>query len=97
MPLQRRQQVRTFDHSRVRDPVVAYGSVIDMRNAKQTSDPSAELVGLIYELLDAHEDTVRLALEMGGDEQWAAHIDYLRRLQRVGREALARETVAAAS
>jgi hypothetical protein len=68
-----------------------------MQNAKQTCDPSAALVGLIYELLDAHEDTVRLALEIDGDEQWAAHIDYLRRLERVGHEALARETVAAAS
>jgi hypothetical protein len=48
-------------------------------------------------LLDAHDDTVRLALETGVDEHWAAHLDYLRRLQRVGREALAHETVVALS
>jgi hypothetical protein len=47
------------------------------------------LTELVYELLDAHEDTARLARELGCDPRWAAHLDYLRRLQRVGREALA--------
>jgi hypothetical protein len=47
---------------------------------------------LVYELLDAHVDTMRLAddLNLGTDPAWAAHLDYLRDLQRVGREALAR-------
>jgi hypothetical protein len=44
---------------------------------------------LVYELLDAHVDTMRLAHELDGDAAWAAHLDYLRDLQRVGREALA--------
>jgi hypothetical protein len=45
---------------------------------------------LVYELLDAHEDTMRLARPLSDDECWAAHLDYLRDLQRVGREGLAR-------
>jgi hypothetical protein len=44
---------------------------------------------LVYELLDAHVDTMRLAHDLDGDAAWAAHLDYLRDLQRVGREALA--------
>jgi hypothetical protein len=44
---------------------------------------------LVYELLDAHLDTMRMAGELDGDPAWAAHLDYLRDLQRVGREALA--------
>jgi hypothetical protein len=45
---------------------------------------------LIYELLDAHVDTMRMADGLDGDPGWAAHLDYLRDLQRVGHEALAR-------
>lgn len=44
---------------------------------------------LVYELLDAHVDTMRMARELDTDPAWAAHLDYLRDLQRVGREALA--------
>ena len=46
------------------------------------------LVALVYELLDAHHDTVDLARQLG-DERWRAHRDYLRALQRTGRELLA--------
>jgi hypothetical protein len=49
---------------------------------------------LLYELLDAHDDTVRLAAGPQSDLRWRAHLDYLRQLQRVGREALAHMTVA---
>ena len=52
-----------------------------------------ELALLIYELLDAHDDTVRLGDGLESDLRWRAHLDYLRGLQRVGREALARGTV----
>ena len=45
---------------------------------------------LVYELLDAHIDTMRMAHDLDEDPAWAAHLDYLRDLQRVGREALAR-------
>jgi len=45
---------------------------------------------LVYELLDAHVDTMRMADHLNDDPAWGAHLDYLRDLQRVGREALAR-------
>jgi hypothetical protein len=45
---------------------------------------------LVYELLDAHVDTMRMARDLDEDPAWAAHLDYLRDLQRVGRETLAR-------
>ena len=44
---------------------------------------------LIYELLEAHLDTADLARDLVSDPAWAAHLDYLRALQRVGRETLA--------
>ncbi|MFZ0381406.1 MAG: hypothetical protein WCD11_11230 [Solirubrobacteraceae bacterium] len=49
-----------------------------------------EIAALVYELLDAHADTVVLADDLVEDGRWAAHVDYLRNLQRVGRETLAR-------
>jgi hypothetical protein len=50
---------------------------------------SATLSEFVYELLDAHDDTMQLATDQIGDLSWEAHLDYLRRLQRVGRELLA--------
>jgi hypothetical protein len=44
---------------------------------------------LVYELLDAHADTAELAGDLSSDPGWAAHLDYLRALQRIGRETLA--------
>lgn len=58
--------------------------------------PADYLGRLVYELLDAHEDTMRLATTLAVDEEWAAHLDYLRDLQRVGRERLARAGAVAA-
>jgi hypothetical protein len=54
------------------------------------------LADLVYELLDAHEDTARLVADTEADPQWEAHLDYLRGLQRIGREALAKFTASAA-
>jgi hypothetical protein len=58
--------------------------------------PSAQdLTLLVYELLDAHDDTARLAVELAPDlswevqVRWEVHLGYLRDLQRLGREALA--------
>ena len=48
------------------------------------------LAALAYELLDAHADTAQLADGLPDDPSWAAHLDYLRALQRTGREILAR-------
>jgi hypothetical protein len=53
-------------------------------------DTGAGLVALAYELLDAHSDTAQLADGLPYDPPWAAHLDYLRALQRKGREMLAR-------
>jgi hypothetical protein len=47
---------------------------------------------LVDELIDAHDDTVRLSEELVSDWRWEAHIWYLRSLRRVGREALAAAT-----
>jgi hypothetical protein len=61
-----------------------------MRSKSATS--KTELVTLVYELLDAHHDTVELTSEIGLDcsnMRWRGHLDYLRALQRIGREALA--------
>jgi hypothetical protein len=54
------------------------------------SASAAGLAALAYELLDAHSDTAQLADGLEGDRYWAAHLDYLRTLQRKGRETLAR-------
>jgi hypothetical protein len=61
-------------------------------NTKPIVEPTETLAALVYELLDAHDDTVRLAADQIEDQRWAAHVDYLRQLQRVGRETLSRTT-----
>ncbi len=62
-----------------------------MLNARPIGVTSVDyLTELVYELLDAHQDTTRLAAEAVPGARWDAHLDYLRDLQRVGREALAR-------
>jgi hypothetical protein len=48
----------------------------------------AHVEALVYELLDAHADTVLLADELADDPDWSAHLDYLRALQREGRSLL---------
>jgi hypothetical protein len=50
----------------------------------------ADLTRLVYELLDAHDDTARLAADLATDPRWQVHLDYLRDLQRHGRQSLAR-------
>jgi hypothetical protein len=50
---------------------------------------------LIYELLDAHDDTAHMAAELTCDPVWQAHVEYLRALQRKGREVLAQMAVEA--
>jgi hypothetical protein len=49
-----------------------------------------EVLALIYELLDAHADTIELRTQTCDELAWAAHLDYLRALQRKSRELLAR-------
>jgi hypothetical protein len=54
------------------------------------AEACAALSELAYELLDAHTDTAQLVDGRPYDPSWAAHLDYLRALQRTGREMLAR-------
>lgn len=72
----------------------------DSCNDRTEREPSARLVELTYELLDAGFDTLEL-LDRGADTAgttvdtmslgWALHADYLRALQRRGREIVAAE------
>jgi hypothetical protein len=48
-----------------------------------------QLSRLVYELLDAHADTICMGEGLAGDLEWGAHLEYLRGLQRVSREVLA--------
>jgi hypothetical protein len=89
-----RTSVRNSDHrrkDRVRrtvHPVTRrIETVLDANKSAVTA--GGYVTELVYELLDAHVDTMRLAHDLDGDPAWAAHLDYLRDLQRVGREALA--------
>jgi len=63
-----------------------------IRRSRQPAEPAvlADLAALVYELLDAHSDTADLAAELSDEITWAAHLDYLRALQRTARESLAR-------
>jgi hypothetical protein len=58
--------------------------------ARDTSPELSELTRWVYELLDAHRDTASLAADLECDQEWRAHLDYLRDLQRHARESLAR-------
>jgi hypothetical protein len=58
-------------------------------NANESTVTTGDVIELVYELLDAHADTTRMAAGIDDDSAWAAHLDYLRDLQRIGREALA--------
>jgi hypothetical protein len=67
-----------------------WGSERFVRSAGQTKVPAAiDTIALIYELLDAHDDTARLVREAADTPLWDVHLEYLRRLQRAGREVLA--------
>ena len=62
-----------------------------LSRARATADGyDDDTITLIYELLDAHQDTAEIAQDLSDDPEWAAHLDYLRALQRIGREMLAR-------
>ena len=63
-----------------------------MREHTQLGD---ELVLLVYELLDADDDTCRLATEPARQLAWTDHLEYLRALQRKVREMVAAAQVSA--
>ena len=58
-------------------------------NARADTGPCERLICLIYELLDAHDDTARIAAGLALDPPWQLHLVYLRDLQRLGREVVA--------
>lgn len=64
-----------------------------MRTQVSTLIADEQLVLLIYELLDAHADTALMVAGHPRDLAWRAHLDYLRALQRKGRELLAQTTL----
>ena len=66
------------------------GSLIPS-DVSRAGAPMSDLGALIYELLDAHADTADLAAELLEDPRWDAHLDYLKALQRLGREMLTRD------
>jgi hypothetical protein len=49
----------------------------------------AELIRLADELLEAQLDTAELAEPLSAEPGWEVHLEYLRALQRRGRELLA--------
>jgi hypothetical protein len=51
-----------------------------------------QLTLLVDELIEAHEDTMRLSADLELGWRWEAHLCYLRELERLGREALAAAT-----
>jgi hypothetical protein len=54
------------------------------------SDATSIEIALIYELLDAHDDTAQMTSALEFDPSWELHLEYLRALQRKGREVVAR-------
>jgi hypothetical protein len=72
-------------------PPTPHAAATDTRSGDRQpdADTGAGLAALAYELLDAHADTAQLADGLRCDWSWAAHLDYLRALQRKGREMLA--------
>lgn len=70
-------------------PVPATASEVDGRIHRVHDLATRFDVELVYELLDAHADTADLAAEFRCEPRWAAHLDYLRALQRTARETLA--------
>jgi hypothetical protein len=59
------------------------------RGAPDDDEQPPVLLELVHELLDAHQDTVRLAGERGCEAALCERLDYLRALQRAGHETLA--------
>jgi hypothetical protein len=60
-----------------------------LMNARPDTGACERLICLVYELLDAHDDTARIAAGLAPDPIWQPHLAYLRDLQRLGREMVA--------
>ena len=64
-------------------------TIDDQRPNGTRAHPDNELVLLVYELLDALDDTSRIAIQPARELVWPAHLEFLRALQRKGREIVA--------
>ena len=65
-------------------------SLLEIPTGSPGAERAEQLARLVYELLDAHADTEQLVRGPSTRLLWCAHLDYLRDLQRTGREILAR-------
>jgi hypothetical protein len=87
--------VETFIAAVARGPAPARSGISNPAGARRAhvddahSGMKVQHERLVYELLDAHADTVQLASDLAHEEQWAVHLEYLRGLQRTGYEVLA--------
>jgi hypothetical protein len=101
--VQRRQSAQPPLDAASLSPRTVFGSRVETASAdalherRPTEGPPnlmpIQLVDFVYELLDAHDDTADLASGWATDLSWRTHLDYLRALQRKGRELLAHSTV----
>lgn len=66
-----------------------YPTVVELHPELNPSRIAERLTELTQELLDAHCDTLCLADDLPAPPSWAAHVEYLKDLQRVGRKTLA--------
>ena len=69
--------------------MIPYQARYPARAMAPTPGACEQLTRLVYELLDAHDDTARIATGQHLDVRWQVHLSYLRDLQRVARELLA--------
>lgn len=76
---------------RTRDPTEILGTAHAREMSRTANHKKAldQLTELLEELLDAHCDTICFEEDEIGGSRWAAHVDYLRDLQRVGQRSLA--------
>ena len=86
-------RIRVPGLSRPRSTEARAASTLEPADVQVPLERRTDTITLIYELLDAHQDTAELAGQRCDDVIWAAHLDYLRALQRTGREMLARMPV----
>jgi hypothetical protein len=85
-----RRQPRPPSHARRRRATIPTNMTIDdQRPNGRHSHPDNEPVLLVYELLDALDDTSRIAIQPARELVWTADLEYLRALQRKGREIVA--------
>jgi hypothetical protein len=67
----------------------APGHAGDLEQATCVACSDADALALIYELLDALDDTRRMVEGLPIDDELAGHVRYIRDLQRAGREVIA--------